>query len=198
MNMNVIFLHFNTKKTNNMSNNPEIRLVEVKREDHPFIETVDRIYHSSFPPEERRDFDKFLELMYHNDKFTVYAILKDEMHIGFITVWELDGFSYVEHFAIDEAHRGGGTGQKSIMMLLEKTGRPFILEVEPPVGEMEVRRINFYKRCGFILNDETEYFQPPYREGELPLELKLMSSGDIIVDDSHIKSIHRNVYGKNI
>ena len=169
-----------------MNSNSVIKLIEIKENDVSFIENVNRIYHHSFPVEERRDFDKFLELMYHNEMFTVYAIIKDEAHVGFITVWDLGEFAYVEHFAIDPDQRGGGIGQKSIVLLLDKVKKPFILEVEPESDEITARRINFYKRCGFTLNTEIEDFQPPYREGEMPLEFKLIIIGGTMIDDSHL------------
>lgn len=172
-----------------------ISILEIKETDTVFVDVINNIYHVSFPPEERRDFDKFLELMNENDYFKVFVILKDENPVGFITIWDFSDFAYVEHFATAPEARGGGIGNKVMHLIVKHLNKPIILEVEPPTDEFSQRRINFYNRCGFSLIDTIEYFQPPYRESDQPLKLFLMSHGDIDIDDSHIKTIHKNVYG---
>lgn len=42
---------------------------------------------------------------------------------------------------------------------IRQSGKPVLLEVEPPLGEMEQRRIGFYERLGFHLNPYA-YVQP--------------------------------------
>lgn len=51
---------------------------------------------------------------------------------------------------------------------------PILLEVEPPSGELEQRRIGFYERLGFHLN-AYEYNQPPLRTGQADLPLRIMT-----------------------
>ncbi|MGM9865461.1 MAG: GNAT family N-acetyltransferase, partial [Muribaculaceae bacterium] len=111
---------------------------------------------------------------------------------GLVTVWEFDGFSYVEHFAVQPGLRGAGVGSWVLSQLRE----PVILEVEPAGSTPEAeRRIRFYERNGFRVLD-VQYVQPPYSP-ELPeLELKLMLRGDIEDIDAVIKTIHKNVYNK--
>ena len=48
-----------------------------------------------------------------------------------------------------------------------------MLEVEPPNGVLEQRRIGFYERLGFHLTP-FDYVQPPLREGQADLPLRIM------------------------
>ena len=71
-----------------------------------------------------------------------------------------------------------------------------ILEVERPEDEMSIRRIEFYKRCGFSLCLQ-DYIQPPYRKGGNNLPLYLMFSGTASIDEQYPEirdEIYRKVY----
>ena len=48
--------------------------------------------------------------------------------------------------------------------------------MEPPETEPAVRRIGFYRRCGFFLN-EYPYLQPPLAPGRSTLPLLVMTTG---------------------
>ena len=56
------------------------------------------------------------------------------------------------------------------------------LEVELPDCEIAKRRIEFYKRNGFFLN-EYPYEQPAITKGRKPLPLMIMTSGSEITKD---------------
>ena len=76
-------------------------------------------------------------------------------------------------------------------------GTPVVLEVEIPADEMSKRRIGFYERLGFKLDNHV-YHQPPYREGGEWLEMRLMTYGNVDLEYSfeQVKNcLHRNVYG---
>ena len=81
--------------------------------------------------------------------------------------------------------------------LLRQTGKPAVLEVEKPDDELSQRRIRFYQRLGFVLSPRP-YTQPPYSPDRHPLELRLMSYGEIDLDqtfDLVVTRIHNRVYG---
>ncbi len=108
-----------------------------------------------------------------------------------------DGYTYVEHFAIDPAARNGGIGAEAMKQFLVFCGTPVVLEVEMPTDEMSKRRIGFYERLGFKLDNQV-YHQPPYREGGEWLEMRLMTYGDVDLEYSfeQVKNcLHKNVYG---
>lgn len=148
----------------------------------PRLDQILSTYESSFPKNERRDFSLVRKLIEDEPAFSAYALMNENTYTGFITIWEFDKFSYVEHFAIEPTFRNGGFGANVIQQFLE-TVNTAILEVEPPSDELACRRINFYERLGFVLSHKT-YFQPPYHDGDSEVEMKLMSYGNINLDDS--------------
>lgn len=162
----------------------------------PLLDQVEKTYNASFPEEERRSFDLVRELVKNESRFLIYVLLKDNAYVGFITGWLFDGFTYAEHFAIDESARNGGIGADALKQFLAFCGTPVVLEVEIPAEEMSKRRIGFYERQGFVLDNHV-YYQPPYRKGEEWLEMRLMTFGKIDLQHSFDKvkeSIYKNVY----
>lgn len=175
--------------------NIECRVVESFSD--PLLDRVEKTYNESFPEAERRAFSLVRELVREEPRFTVYALFKDGVYAGFITAWRFAGFTYVEHFAIDVSARNGGIGGEAMKQFLALCDAPVVLEVEIPVDGMSKRRIGFYERLGYVLDDHV-YFQPPYRAGEPMLEMRLMTWGKIDLKQSfeEVKNcIHRYVYG---
>lgn len=77
---------------------------------------------------------------YHFD-----VIWEGETFVGILLHWEEEGFSYVEHFATDPALRGQGLGARALE-LLNSRGKSVVLEIDPPVDELSIRRKGFYQR----------------------------------------------------
>lgn len=176
----------------------KIACVPVERTTDPLLDRVEQTYIDSFPLGERRDFALVRDLM-ATDVFHVYVLLRDGQYAGFITAWQWDDFAYVEHFAIDESARNGGIGREALTQFLDRLPTPVVLEVEMPTDEMSCRRIGFYQRLGFVLDDH-DYRQPPYRPGESWLDMRFMAYGnlDLKKEFETIKQrIYRQVYGMN-
>lgn len=162
------------------------------------LDKVAALYESAFPLNERREIGEFFRLLEENSHFHVDVFLDGNGNFaGFLSSWEWDDFRYGEHFAIEEGMRGGGIGSQVLRNFLASGSQPLILEVEPPVDEMAVRRIGFYERNGLRLWNDLHYIQPAYSADREPIELKLMTFGDINLTDGdeRIKRIHRYVYG---
>ena len=155
------------------------------------------LYEEAFPEQERRPTDAWLELMRHESQFQAYAVSVDGEFAGFITCWKPADFVYVEHFAIAPHRRNGGWGGMALQAFLARNGQlPIVLEVEEPNTPMARRRIAFYERHGFGLL-RNPYLQPPYREGDGMLPLRLMTTRpDWGHDhfDGITCAIHRAVY----
>src|SRR5512135_774110 len=135
------------------------RLVPVDDPSSIWFGEVWRIYESSFPPDERRSLERQLPL-FQNKRYSLLAAVEGGRVLGFISAWELEGFSFIEHIAISEAERGRGAGTWIMKEFL--SGRMMaILEVEPPRVPLQKRRVAFYERLGFRLNGQ-DYIQPPY------------------------------------
>lgn len=172
-----------------------IRTTDVQR--YAFME---ELLIAAFPPEEYRDLHNLREYTNRTGNFHNNIIFDGEMPIGFITYWDFDHFYYFEHFAIDPTLRNGGYGKKALNFLCEQLQRPIVLEVEAPIEEMAQRRINFYKRHGFILW-EKEYEQPPYKPGDPFLPMFLMVNGDLQCeqDFNEVRArIYKEVYNASV
>lgn len=182
-----------------MSSSTVIECRSVKDFSDPLLDKVEKTYNDSFPEAERRAFSLVRELVKDESRFSVYALFKDKEYAGFITAWRFVGFSYVEHFAIEASARNGGTGGEAMRQFMALCDTPIVLEVEIPTEEMSMRRIGFYERLGYVLDDHV-YFQPPYRPGEPLLEMRLMTYGELDLKQSfeEVKNnLYRYVYGVN-
>lgn len=173
-----------------------ITIKRINSSEIEYYKFAEDLYVSSFPKEERRSLELQRELTDHNPNFHNNIILSDNTPVGFISYWDFKDFYYFEHFAVSPNHRNGGYGQKALTYLHEKLERPIVLEVEKPTDEFSTRRIQFYKRTGYILW-ENEYLQPPYNEGDdyLPMHLMIFGKLDADMDFENIKSkLYKEVY----
>jgi ribosomal protein S18 acetylase RimI-like enzyme len=163
----------------------------IKKDTAPVLIRIEQTYTASFPVAERRDFLLVKDLLVHESRFTLCALLHENRYIGFISFWQFDAFTYIEHFAIDESDRNKGWGA---IVMKQFTGKiyPVVLETEPPCDELSTRRMGFYQRLGFVTVCH-RYLQPPYRKGEPWLPLCLMSYGDIEAG-RQFKQIRQTIY----
>lgn len=131
------------------------------------------LYEDAFPIEERRSLEKQKILMkkaiYHFD-----TLIKEELMIGFLLWWDLKSYRYIDHFATSTQHRNKGFGKLILETFRELNDKPILLEVELPNSDINERRIKFYERAGFKLN-EHYYVVPHSQENQPPIELMLMS-----------------------
>lgn len=152
-----------------------------------------KLYQEAFPIEERREL-KVQKQIFQNGRYHFNVINNDSKFVGILLYWYLEGFLYIEHFAIHENKRGGGVGQLVMRKLMGETDEHLILEVEPPTTSLNKRRIEFYKRLGFKLN-HYDYHQPPLRKGASPVKLLLMSYPreisvrEVLIFKNELKSI---------
>lgn len=157
------------------------------------FETIYEIMDFSFPNTEMRSKDNQKKL-FNNEK---YNVVMDENKKGFIAYWNFDQFIFLEHFAVSFSARGEGHGEKMLKAFMQELKLPSFLEVEPPENEITKRRISFYERMGFKLND-FQYAQPSMRENEPSIELKIMSYKESIPESLFNKykiKLYNEVYG---
>ena len=148
----------------------------IKKVEKNDFDLVYEIMEKSFPSDEIRPFDEQKEL-FDEARYSVYAEYETDAYIaGFIATWEFDDFVFIEHFAVSPEKRNGGIGAKILNEFTHMTDKRVCLEVEPPDDEMQKRRISFYERNGFYLN-EYEYFQPPISAGKNIVPLMIMTCG---------------------
>lgn len=155
------------------------------------------IMKQSFPTDEMRPYDA-QKALFKRDDFFAYGVKNAEGVLSaFITFWKMNGFTYGENFAVDKNIRGLGLGSKIISEALKMSGERFILEVEPPETETAKRRIAFYERAGFTLNNY-HYIQPPLAKGQNSLKLMIMSTGGKLAEREFedVKTqLYKKVYG---
>jgi ribosomal protein S18 acetylase RimI-like enzyme len=133
------------------------------------------IYQRSFPPDEKRAESEQRKLLSNKQ----YKLLRfyNRPHtqvIGFLALWEMEEFTFLEHFAIREEYRGKGLGGRFLTEFQSQCDKDLILEVELPNTPIAKRRVEFYERAGFCYN-HYPYLQPPYDENGHAVELSLMS-----------------------
>ncbi len=133
------------------------------------------IMSEAFPYDERRPKEAEFALL-SNPDFHIYVYKDEEAGDvkGFISLYDFQEFCYLEHFAISSKYRNHGIGSK-ILTGIKSLYDNIIFEVEPPTTEQAVKRISFYNRNGFVLNDY-EYIQPPIYDGRAQVPLMIMSS----------------------
>lgn len=173
-----------------------IRIQRISTADKLLYEYMEQLITTAFPQEERRPLEELHLYTDSKPHFYNNLILHHDTPIGFITYWDFGRFCYVEHFAIDPAQRNGGHGKNVLNHLYRLLQRPIALEVEMPEEEIAQRRINFYKRQGFVLW-EKPYLQPPYRPEETYLPMRLMVYGNLECErdfDTVKDAIYREVY----
>lgn len=144
---------------------------------HPMYSDALRLYHTSFPVHEQRESDSQIHIL-EDEEYHFNLILNEKRFLGLMLSWETINFIYVEHFCILPELRGHGYG-KTALQLICREGKRIILEIDPPVNQIAVRRKNFYERCGFLAN-AYRHVHPAYHNGSPGHELVIMSwSGQI-------------------
>lgn len=167
----------------------------LRRLDAADFDAMYDIMEASFPPDERRPREvqrRFLTDVRYNIHAMYMPDGTGERIAAFISVWDFGDTAYIEHFAVDGSYRNLGLGAKILTRIKEIYNKIIVLEVEPPQGEMAVRRIEFYRRCGFVLN-EYDYVQPPISEGKSAIPLMLMTF-DKGVDAASFNAIRALLY----
>lgn len=155
------------------------------------------IMKDSFPADEMRGYDAQKALFGRKEYFAFGVKENDGSLAAFITMWKFSDFTYGEHFAVSQDLRGSGMGGRIINEAAKIAEKRFCFEVEPPETDIAKRRIAFYERNGFILND-FHYIQPPLSESTESLRLMIMSYGKMLTDmefQAIKNTVYRNVYG---
>ena len=154
------------------------------------LEHFDHIFdlmEASFPTDEYRKREE-QKLLFSEPAYRVYGIFDDTNQgiVCFICCWNFENILYIEHFAVNPAYRNAGLGSRIIQEIptishMNLTDGVICLEVEPPETDDAIRRIEFYKRNGYFIN-EFEYVQPPLSSGKAPVKLMIMTYGKSLTE----------------
>lgn len=142
-------------------------------EDYRFIDIYSS-YTTSFPENERRNENQFKQL-FSKPEVNISSIFHENENIGYLVIWELSHFTFVEHFEVFERFRNKKYGSEVISHLFQEYPK-IVLEIEPEtLDDLAKRRYHFYQRNSFSIIDEN-YIQPSYGDGKPSLELWLLSN----------------------
>ncbi|WP_267405858.1 MULTISPECIES: GNAT family N-acetyltransferase [unclassified Chryseobacterium] len=151
-----------------------MEFLQITSPDDYRVQEIFDSYCSTFPEDERRDWNK-LSTLFANPKVKIISILHEAQNVGYLIIWELSDFTFVEHFEVFPQFRSQKLGSYITGYLFENYAR-IILEIEPEhLGDDAKRRYAFYQRNGFNLIDKM-YVQPSYGEGKKPLDLWLLAN----------------------
>lgn len=164
------------------------------------IEDFDKIYDlmvMSFPSDEYRTYDKQKSLL-ENPIYSIQAMYGELQDIkAFVAIWEFDSFIFIEHIAVNPKYRNAGIGSYILNELAGRLCKTACLEVELPETEIASRRIGFYKRNNFFLN-EYPYVQPSLSQGKKAIPLFIMTSGSKVnecIFEQIKDTLYTHVYG---
>ncbi len=155
-----------------------------------------QLYGISFPLHEQREKASQTEIL-ENPAYHLDVICDNGEFVGEILYWDIGGAFYIEHFCVLPAMRNRHYGQK---ILNAYQSVPLILEIDPPVDEISIRRKGFYERCGFVENPYA-HVHPPYHHGNTGHELVIMSSPEKLKPNEYDRfyrylqsTVMKNVY----
>ena len=159
-----------------------MRFQQLRDAHHPMYDTALALYRSSFPPHEQRQLPSQTAIL-RDDEYHFTLIYDESLFVGLVLYWEHNGFIYVEHFCILPELRNKGYGQQ-VLTMLGQQGKTVILEIDPPVDAISLRRKGFYQRCGFAENPYP-HVHPPYHKDNHGHELVVLSAPATITRETY-------------
>ena len=144
--------------------------------------SVWNLYEESFPVAERRKMEDHL-LACTDERFFPLSAWDGGRLAGLLFFWEWKGYRYLEHLAVTPELRGQGYGSE-MLRYLRDSEQTIILEIDPLVNELSVRRLQFYERAGFTLTPY-RFVHLPYRLEAQPQELLILSYPRMITKEAH-------------
>lgn len=149
-----------------------MEFIRISSKDDKYFNEAMKIYESSFPIFEQRTIKDQIEAL-KDKNFYSTIICENNRLIGLLFYWKYKKYTYIEHLAISPSLRGQNYGSK-ILKAFCKDNENTILEIDNPVDEISIKRLSFYSKLGFKLQ-EFEHVHPPYRKGYNGHNLKIMS-----------------------
>lgn len=161
-----------------------MKMIKLSEADPQLLAQTWRLYEESFPVYEIRS--RQAQMLAAHDESSQSMILTDEREelMAILFYWLTGDMVYVEFLAVNPALRGQNIGTTVLEQLSSiYPDKLVMLEIDPPVDEVSIRRLHFYQRLGFM-ETPYEYTHPSYRTGEEahPHQLTILSQGRRITD----------------
>lgn len=165
--------------------------IRIQSSNNKYFKDIMNLYKDSFPIFEQRVLKDQLDVL-KEDRYNCIAVCEKDKLVGLLFYWELENCKYIEHLAILTELRCKSYGSK-ILSEFCKSDKTIISEIDPPVDEISIKRLNFYTKLGFKLQ-EFNHIHPPYRKNYQGHNLKIMShKKDLSYDEYN----HFNDFLKN-
>lgn len=159
-----------------------MKLERLTTVEHEIYTKAMELYRQSFPFHEQREAVSQAELM-GNEAYQFNLIYDGAVFVGLLLCWETDRFVYVEHFCIHPALRNQRYGRRALELLGQR-GKTVILEIDPQVDEIAIRRKGFYERAGFRENP-FPHVHPAYHKGYSGHSLVVMSCPEPLSEERY-------------
>lgn len=156
--------------------------LQISTDDTARWENVWTLYEESFPEAERRKRTDHLRACTDSRFFPLSAWEGREL-IGLMFFWEWNSYRYLEHLAVTPSLRGHGYGSRMLRDLRDSE-HTVILEVDPLINELSVRRLQLYERAGYMLTPY-RFVHLPYRIEAEAQELLILSYPNMITKEQH-------------
>lgn len=121
------------------------------------LKEIVRLYNSSFPKNERIDFERLIRML--GDDRHMYVYLEDEKIIGMAYFFIFEDIAYLGYICVEEELRNSGYGTAILNRIKEEyQGYRIGIDIEEVKqnssnSEERVRRRDFYIRNGFVSTD---------------------------------------------
>lgn len=157
----------------------------------------DTLVTEAFPENERKPLAD-IEALVSSGTYEVLGLYDGPSLLGFASLWshpDHPGYILLDYLAVEGARRSGGLGAHILGLLRERyAGRALVItEAEAPVpgddwaeNDLRLRRIGFYRRCGFWEAYDTAACGARFRAlvlGAPPRDLSMLMTA------------HRAIYG---
>lgn len=159
-----------------------MEFLQIKQSDTDNWNKVWDLYESSFPVAERRKIEDHIRACANPHFYPLSAWEGNEL-LGLLFYWEWDSYRYLEYLAVSASMRGQGFGSQ-LLRYLKDSEHTIILEIDPLINELSVRRLQFYERAGFTLTPY-RFVHLPYRLDGQPQELLILSYPKMITKEQH-------------
>lgn len=140
------------------------------------------LYELSFPIAERRKMKDHVRAC-SDPQFNPLSAWEGGDLVGLLFYWEWETYRYLEYLAVRPELRGHGFGSQ-MLRYLRDSGHTLMLEIDPLINELSVRRLQFYERAGFTLTPY-RFVHLPYRLEGKPIELLILSYPNMITKKQH-------------
>lgn len=159
-----------------------MEFIKIEQAESAKWDEVWNLYEKSFPVAERRKLNDHLRAS-EDKHFHPLSVWDNNLLIGIIFYWEWNSYRYIEYLAVSPNLHGHGYGSQ-IIKKIRDSEHTTILEIDPLINELTVRRLQFYERAGFTLTPY-RFTHLPYRLDSTPQELLILSYPKMITKEQH-------------